>query len=174
MSFRLFARGTGRFHHSSDYADEGDVYDLAAVAGRISASTGGVGSIVQNEVTSAVPNNDFGLQAALNVGGGLVNAHLLRTNFELALARASTMTVFVDARSPNMIFPDTAANTIGTYRTSDRAPFRDFMTDINPVLEATDLNRFMVLGAMAEVFGAWNGRRAPGGERQLNMTVTDT
>lgn len=179
MSFRIFARGTGDFHHSSDNADEGDVYDMAALMSRISSATGGVSGIVQNEALSAVPNNDFGLATALNVGGGLIMADLLRTNFTLALAHAGHMTIYVAATGTNAIIPDSmfppdSANMRRTYRTSDYTPFADFMTDLNPVLESAGLNRFMLLGAIAQVFGAWNGQRARVGERMLNIILTDT
>ncbi|MCP5088179.1 MAG: hypothetical protein GY952_15410 [Rhodobacteraceae bacterium] len=174
MSFRLFARGTGDYHHTRNYSDEGDVYDLAEALGRVDALSGGVSGVIENEVANAVPNSDGGFQAALNAMGTMQCMSLLRTNFTLALANAGQMTVFVAARSPNLIFPDTSDCFTGYYTTRDYSPVRDFIRDVNPTLETADLNRFRVIGAIAEVLGAWNGSPAPRGERLLNITVTDT
>ena len=174
MSFRLFARGTGNYHHSKDYGDEGDVYDLADALGRFGAMSDGVASTVTNELSGAVPNSDFGLQTGLNSTGGLTNVDLLRTNFTLALVNARQMMVFVHARSPNLIFPADSANTVANYTATGRSPARDFMRHIHPTLETAGLNRFVVIGALAEVFGVWGGDGGPWGERMLNITITNT
>jgi hypothetical protein len=174
MSFRIFARGTGNYHHTRNHADEGDVYDLAEALGRIDSLSGGVRGVIENEVAGAVPNSDGGLQAALNAMGTMVSMDLMRTNFTLTLARAHRMTIFVSARTDNMILPDSHDNFSMTYSTRDRSPLRDFMLDLTPTLEAAGLNRFRVIGAIAEVLGAWNGQPAPRGERLLNIAITNT
>ncbi len=120
------------------------------------------------------PNSDFGLQTGLNSMGGLTNVDLLRTNFTLALVNARQMMVFVHARSPNLIFPADSANTVANYTATSRSPARDFMRHIHPTLETAGLNRFVVIGALAEVFGVWGGDGGPWGERMLNITITNT
>lgn len=188
MSFRLFARGTGGYSHSREYADEGDVYDLGTALSRIGAM-GGVARAASQGLRSAgeaaagaavgeaggqIPNSDGGFQAALNTLGSFVAIDALRDSFTLTLARAHSMLIFVDARSPNLILSDDHANFSFRYSVSDRSTAGDFLRDLNPVLEEADLNRFMVISRIAAVLANWNGRRAPRGQCQLNIFVTNT
>lgn len=174
MSFSIFARGTGGYHHQRNHADEGDVYDLATALGRIGAMSGGVRGVVENEVAGAVPNSDGGLLAALNTMGTMQMMDLLVTNFTLALARSGQMRVSITARSPGLISTGPSRNLTALYSTRDNTPVRNFISDLTPTLEAADLNRFMVIGAIAQVFGMWNGRAAPRGEHMINMEITAT
>ena len=172
MSFRMFAAGTGGFNHTREHADEGDVFDLATLMGRMNASVGGVRSFAQNEVQGAV-TPDSALQQGLVAMGTITCVDSLRTQFQLTQARFSTMTLAVSTRRTNTIMPDDAGHTSVTCRSSDHDAFRNFMRHVHPVLEKTELNRFAVLCAMAQVLSEWSlsGARASG-RAMLHMQIS--
>lgn len=176
MSFRIFARGTGGFSFNRNRPDEGDVFDIETALGRAMSLEGGVRGVVENEVTGAM-SADSPLQQALTTMGTLTCLDQLHTQFILTLAEFHNMTISLSARQPHLaIWPASGGNSMYRYSSRDSAPFRQFLRDIHPALEAADLNGFAVLCALAEVFSRWSleGSEARNGLCQLNIELTAT
>ena len=175
MSFRIFARGTGGFSFNRNRPDEGDVFDIETTLGRAMSIEGGVRAVVENEVTGAV-SGDSRLQQGLTMQGTLLCVDQLGSQFTQALIDFQNMTISLSAQQSHMLWPTTGGVSTFRYTTRDSAPFRQFLRDIHPALEASGLNGFMVLLALAEVFSLWalEGSEARNGLRQLNIQLTAT
>jgi len=175
MSFRIFASGTVGFTRTRNWPDEGDVFEIASAAGRVSAAGGGVSGLVENEAASAV-TPDSAVQQALTATGMIACAHQLNNQIALAYATLAPMIVSLTARRSNLIMPDSSGFTTVVLSRGVHNPYQTFIRAVYPVLERTDLNRFTVLCALAEVFSLWSlsGSGASGGQSLLNITVTAT
>jgi len=169
MGFRIHAAGSGRYRWHRDYADEGDVYDLAQVMSVVMATPGGVRGVAQEVGTNQVlsqsdATSDSAVQRATRAVGQLTCMHTLRDAFLLCLAERHRVQISVFARTSSSIpfWPDTSAYSRFDYSSGDHRPFWDFINDITPKLEETGLNGFTVLCAIAAAISSWPTRRTRG------------
>lgn len=166
MAFRIHAVGTGGFHWERNYADEGDVYDLAQAMQLALATPGGVRGVAEewgtNEVLSQTEaTSDSPVQRGTRAIGQITCMDTLRTAFLIALAERHNIQISVFARTPSSIpfWPDSSAYSRFRYEARDARPFWDFLNDITPKLEECGLNGFTVLCAIAAAIARWPMRR---------------
>lgn len=177
MSFRMFAVGTGNFGHERNWTDEGDVYELGSMIGDAMDPAGSVGDAVRGAVEDEVTDRltpDDPVQQGLNAIGRMACGNTLRDAFTLLLAHGE-VNIAISATGSSSIpgWPDPRAFVSNNYSSRWNSTFGDFMRDITPALEETDLNRFTVLCAIAEEFARWDGA-ASHGQRRLQMEITST
>jgi hypothetical protein len=170
MSFEIFASGTIGFHYSRRGLDFGDVYDLADAISGAASPPRSLREAAEGEVTDRLtPQSAF--RQFLDAEGMLVGTHLFRDAVTIAAATMTPLHITVHCRQSNLIMPDESRCCIHIIEARDSRPDWDLLRSLTPHLEATGMNNFGVLSAIAAALANYGLVAARGSDRMYRLLI---
>jgi hypothetical protein len=171
MGFSIFAAGSGGYRARERHrVDFGDVYELADALSAASSPPGSVREWAEGEVVDQVTPSS-GLRETLDMGGRILGTHMLNEGLTYCLAMRAPLNVFVSARMPNMIFPDSGGNWSGDFGGGEASATARFLRGVTPLLAATEMQNFNVLTEMGNIFSEYAGWSIRGNPREYRLMI---